>query len=194
MDCNKIGALIRRLRAEKGMTQSELAAALNVSDRAVSKWERGAGCPDISLLSSLSAVFGVNIEKLLEGEMSPNRKDSGNLKRLRFYICPDCGNLLMCTGNPEIYCCSRRLAASQPQPANAAHALTIEHIDGELCVTLNHKMDKAGYISFIAYVANERALLVKLYPEGDALARFPEMRGGRFYVYCTEHGLFVQNQ
>ena len=52
------------------MTQKELAAKLNVSDKAVSKWERGLSCPDISLLSPLSNIFGVTVTELLDGKRS----------------------------------------------------------------------------------------------------------------------------
>ena len=69
MDCAKIGELIRRLRREKGYTQRALAAEIGVSDKAVSKWERGLGCPDVSLLGALSAKLGVNLEELLAGEL-----------------------------------------------------------------------------------------------------------------------------
>ena len=65
MDREKIGALLRQLRLERGMTQKEAALALQISDKTISKWERGLGCPDISMLPSLSALFGVPIEKLL---------------------------------------------------------------------------------------------------------------------------------
>lgn len=67
MDNDKSGALISSLRKEKGYTQRQLAEALHVSDKAVSKWECGLGCPDVSLLGALSSVLGVNIEKILEG-------------------------------------------------------------------------------------------------------------------------------
>ena len=53
MDTNLIGTLIRRLRTEHKLTQRQLALQLNVSDKAVSKWERGLGCPDVSLLPAL---------------------------------------------------------------------------------------------------------------------------------------------
>ena len=61
MDCAKVGRLIYRLRHEKGMTQRVLADALGVSDKAISKWERGLGCPDVTLLRALSAVLGADI-------------------------------------------------------------------------------------------------------------------------------------
>ena len=50
MDHEQIGRLIRSLRREQGLTQLQLASLLNVSDKAVSKWERGLGCPEVSLL------------------------------------------------------------------------------------------------------------------------------------------------
>jgi hypothetical protein len=60
MDCKKSGALIRRLRLGKDMTQSALAEILGVSVQAVSKWERGLGYPDVSLINALSSILGVD--------------------------------------------------------------------------------------------------------------------------------------
>ena len=61
MDQKKTGALIRVLRLEKGLTQQGLAELLGVSNRAVSKWERGLGSPDLSLLPALSLQLGVDL-------------------------------------------------------------------------------------------------------------------------------------
>ena len=58
MDTEKMGALIAKMRKEKGLTQKELADQLHVTDRAVSKWERGICCPDISLLEDLANILG----------------------------------------------------------------------------------------------------------------------------------------
>ena len=68
MDKAKTGALIAAARREKNMTQRELAQALHVSDRAVSKWERGAGFPDVSLLEPLADALGLSVLDLLRGE------------------------------------------------------------------------------------------------------------------------------
>mgnify|MGYP002559636325 CR=1 FL=1 len=68
MDKIKTGALIAAARKEKDMTQKELAAALHVSDRAISKWERGAGFPDISLLEPLADALDLGVLDLLRGE------------------------------------------------------------------------------------------------------------------------------
>jgi len=63
----KIGAFIRDLRVERGMTQQQLADRLGITDKAVSKWERGLCCPDITLLRPLSDALGVTVTELLAG-------------------------------------------------------------------------------------------------------------------------------
>ena len=70
MDRNKTGALIAQTRKERNMTQKELADKLHVSDRAVSKWERGAGFPDVSLLEPLAETLGLQVLYLLRGEQT----------------------------------------------------------------------------------------------------------------------------
>lgn len=68
MNNEKMGQFISELRKSKQMTQKELAEKLNISDKAVSKWERGLSCPDISLLSPLAGLLGVTTTDLLNGE------------------------------------------------------------------------------------------------------------------------------
>lgn len=68
MNTEKIGKFIASKRKEKNMTQRELASKLKVTDRAVSKWERGMGCHDISLLEELSKILNISIVELLNGE------------------------------------------------------------------------------------------------------------------------------
>ena len=68
MDHTKIGGLIRRLRQERGLTQRQLAERMGISDKTVSKWERGMGCPDLSLLPELSDIFRVDLDQLLTPE------------------------------------------------------------------------------------------------------------------------------
>ncbi|MBO4241944.1 MAG: helix-turn-helix transcriptional regulator [Clostridiales bacterium] len=67
MDKEKTGHLITELRKEKGMTQKQLADALNVTDKAVSKWERGLSFPDVSMLEPISEILDVSILEILEG-------------------------------------------------------------------------------------------------------------------------------
>jgi len=64
----KMGQFISELRKSQKMTQKDLAVKLHISDKAVSKWERGLSCPDTSLLSPLSDILGITISELLKGE------------------------------------------------------------------------------------------------------------------------------
>ena len=192
MDSSKIGKLIFDLRKEKNMTQKELADALYLSDRTISKWERGAGCPDVSLLSRLSEVFGVNVEQILAGELNPNDKDGGNMRKIKFYVCTDCGNVLFSTGDAYISCCGRKLSALAVDADSNKPTMTIEEVEYDYFVTIDHDMTKTHFISFVAYVGYDRVLLIKLYPEQNAEVRFPQMHGGKLYAYCNKHGLWEQ--
>lgn len=191
MDCSKVGNLIYRLRRENNMTQKQLADTMNISDKTISKWERGLGCPDVSLLGELSDILGVNIEKLLSGDLAPNPVDGGNMNKIRFYVCPDCGNVLTGTGEAEISCCGRRLMPLEARKVDEAHDLTAEVVEEDYYITFSHEMSKTHYISFAAYVTTDKLLLIKLYPEQEAAIRFPRLYGGRLYYYCSKHGLYV---
>lgn len=78
MKNEKMGQLISELRKSNQMTQKDLAAKLHVSDKAVSKWERGLSFPDISLLLPLSDILGVTTAELLNGEK--NNSEETNMK------------------------------------------------------------------------------------------------------------------
>lgn len=71
MDASKTGAFIAQLRKEKGYTQKELAEKLNVSDKAISRWETGKGFPETTLLKPISDELSVSISELLSGERIP---------------------------------------------------------------------------------------------------------------------------
>ena len=74
MDKEKTGQLITELRKEKGLTQKQLADVLNVTDKAVSKWERGLSFPDISMLEPLSEVLDISIMEILAGEKQDEKE------------------------------------------------------------------------------------------------------------------------
>ncbi len=65
MDSGKTGALIAEARKAMGLTQRQLAETLHISDRTVSKWERGAGFPDVALLEPLADALGLTVRSLL---------------------------------------------------------------------------------------------------------------------------------
>ena len=67
MDTDRFAAFITQLRKERGLTQKELADRLNVTDKAVSKWETGKGFPDLKLLEPLARELGVSLVELMQG-------------------------------------------------------------------------------------------------------------------------------
>ena len=84
MNKEKTGALIAELRKEKGLTQEQLGEKLFVTDKAVSKWERGASAPGVDLLEKLAEVLGVTVTELLAGERvaEEERLDRAQLQAL----------------------------------------------------------------------------------------------------------------
>lgn len=194
MDCKKVGILIHGLRKEKKLTQKQLADAMNISDKTISKWERGLGCPDVSLLHELSDVLNVNIEKILLGDLDPNNADGGNIKKIKFYVCPTCGNIIISTGEAELSCCGRKLIPLIAKPSDKDHHLQVETIEDDYYITFLHEMSKEHYINFIAYVACDRIFMVRLYPEQSGEVRFPKLYGGKLYFGCNQHGLWVNGE
>lgn len=189
MDARNTGTLIRALREERGLTQRQLANALGVTDKAVSKWERGCGCPDIELLGGLSACLGTPVETLLDGRMAVDARMGGTMKRTAFRVCPACGNVVTTTGDAEVSCCGRKLEALDARPADDAHRPQIDFIEGDLYLTFDHLMDKDHHLGFVAAVGHDRMACEKLYPEQGAEARLPHLGGAKLYTYCTAHGL-----
>lgn len=97
MDQVKTGEMIRSLRQRQGLTQAQLAGMIGVSDKAVSKWERGCGAPDISLLPCLSEALKTDIDALLRGDTEEKDMSTQNMKRMKFYVCPGSVLLWYCT-------------------------------------------------------------------------------------------------
>jgi transcriptional regulator with XRE-family HTH domain len=192
VNCDKIGKLISTLRKEKALTQKQIADRMNISDKTVSKWERGLGCPDVSLLPELSHILGVNIEEILSGKIELNEIIGGNMKKLQFYVCPHCSNFLTATGAATISCCGKRLEPLAAAKADGTHLLTVEPVEDELYVSAAHEMKKEHYLSFVAFVTGDKALLVKQYPEWNLQFRFQKFGHGKLYFFCTSHGLFYQ--
>ena len=191
MDCRKVGNLLFTLRKERNMTQKEVADAMNISDKTISKWERGLGLPDVSLLGELSEIFHVNIEKILSGNLDPNDNDGGNMKKVKFYVCDKCGNIVNCTGEAEVSCCGRKLEALVAKTCDNMHSIKVEDVEDDYYITIQHEMRKEHYISFFAYIMYDRVLIIRLYPEQNAELRIPRMQGRKMYFYCNQHGLWV---
>lgn len=184
------GAMIRRLRERKKMTQHQLAEKLNVTDKAISKWETNHGYPSISLVEQLADALGVSIIELFSGESVINTNRSFNMLRMKFYVCPICGNVICSTGEAVISCCGIVLPALEAEPADDAHHLCVDRVEDEYYVTCPHDMSKKHHISFIAAVKDDGCEIKKLYPEGNAEARFKISRTNYLLYYCNIHGLF----
>lgn len=193
MDCQKTGLLIRSLRKEKQMTQLELAERMNISDKTISKWERGLGCPDVSLLPELSNILGIDMETLLAGELDANQSVGGNMKKLKFYVCPDCGNLITTTSAAAISCCGKKLSALTLQKPAEQDKLKVEIVEQEYYVSSGHEMTREHYIAFTAILTGDSVLLKKMYPEWNMQTRLPYYLRGMLVWYCTRHGLFCQS-
>ena len=112
----------------------------------------GAGLPDAGLLPELSRILKIPAEQFLSGELPANRKDVRNMKRIRFYRCPQCGNLLTSTNEAHISCCGRSLSPLLPRKAEGEHFFQAKRSDGEWYLTTAHPMKKEPFLTFAAWV------------------------------------------
>ena len=187
------GAVIKELREKKQMTQAELAQKLCVSDKTISKWETGKGYPDISLLEPIARVFKISVTELISGNTIHNANISANMLRSKFYVCPVCGNVIHSMGEAVVQCHGILLSPSQPEETDEAHMILVERMDDEYYVRIDHDMTKGHYISFVAALSADKMQMVKLYPEGNAEARFKINGVKKLLFYCNRDGQFSLN-
>ncbi len=190
MDNYVTGTTIRSLRESRGMTQEELAACIHVSAKAVSKWETGRGFPDVSLLEPLASALGISVIEILSGCTVRNRNRSANMLRGRLYVCPVCGNIILAAGEAVVSCCGITLPPLEAEKADEEHLIRTEVVEDEYFVSVQHPMTKEHYISFLMAVSDQGNQFVKLYPEGNAEARFKIRGVKKLCAYCNRHGLF----
>lgn len=184
------GAVIKRLREEKNMTQLLLAERLSVSAKTVSKWETAKGYPDITLLESIANALSVSISELLSGNTVTNSNVSANMLRSHFYVCPVCGNIIHSMGETVIQCHGLQLQPEEAEETDENHKIFTEQVEDEYYVQVEHDMSKQHYISFIAAVSVDKMQMVKLYLQGNAEARFKMNGVKKIYFYCNRSGLF----
>lgn len=184
------GKAIKELREKRKITQKELAEKINVSDKAVSKWETGRGLPDIAILEDLSRALGTSITELLTGDLRENENQAGNMRKTHFYVCPICGNIITSVGQGTFSCCGVTMPEQEGEKCDDDHMINIETEDDEYHLTINHPMNKSHYVSFIAYVTCDNSELVKLYPEQDISVRLRKKGHGILYAYCNRHGMY----
>ena len=189
MDTYITGQTVKRLREEKGITQTQLAELIGVSSKAVSKWETSKGLPDISLIEPLSKALGVSVLEIMSGDTVINKNLSSNILFSKFYVCPVCGNVIHTTGATVISCCGITLPPLEAEEVDEEHSIAIEPIEDEKFITVHHPMTKNHFISFMAYVTSDKTQFIKLYPEGNAETRMQFRGRGYLYIYCNRHGL-----
>ena len=114
------------------------------------------------------------------------------MKQTRFFLCPQCGNLITASGSAALACCGRTLTPLEPKRPDPDHQLTIEQVENEWYLTSPHPMTKDHHLSFAALVTSERVILVRRWPEWDFQVRLPRGEHGLLYWHCTQHGLFRQ--
>ena len=190
MDLYVTGAMIKRLREERKMTQNQLAEKLNVSDKTVSKWENAKGYPDISLIEPIAEALGISVMELLSGNDIVNANISSNMLRTKWYICPICGNIIHSVGEAMISCHGIALPPLSAEETDEFHQISIEQVEDEYYIEIKHDMTKEHYISFIAALSDNCVQLVKLYPEGSAEARFKMNRIRELFFYCNKDGAY----
>ena len=161
------GNTIRTLREKNGITQKELAEIIGVSDKTISKWETNKGLPDIGIIEELAKALRVSLPELFTGDLKTNENVSGNMKKIQFYVCPICGNVITAVGEGHFSCCGITLPKQESESMNGEHSVFIETIDDEYSITMLHPMNKEHYVSFVAYVTSGSVEIVKLYPEQD---------------------------
>ncbi len=185
------GNVIKELRIKNNMTQKDLASELGVSDKTISKWETQKGLPDIGMIEDLAKVLKVSITELFTGNVISNENLSANMRKVSFYVCPVCGNVISAIGEGNYSCHGILLPKAEVEELDEAHAIHIEEIDGEYYVTMQHDMTKKHSVSFFAYVTSNVFQMIKLYPEQMAESRFMKRGHGIVYGYCNRHGLFM---
>ena len=190
MDRYLTGATIKALREKQGLTQAQLAERLAVSDKAVSKWETGAGYPDITLLEPIAEALRVSVAELLAGAALENANVGANMLKSCFYVCPVCGNSIHAMGEAHVSCHGIVLPPLAPEPVDTGHAVRVTCEADELFVQVEHAMSKLHHIVFLPAVSPDCVQIARLYPEGPAEAHFKRSGVGCLYLYCNRDGLF----
>ena len=144
----------------------------------------------MSALSTLADILGVSERILLCGDLVQNTEVSGNMKRIKFFVCPHCGSIMQGVGESTVVCCGKTLEALKPVQTDECHCISVSDIDNDFFIEINHPMTKDHYISFVVYSGFDRVMMIRMYPEQDSSVRIPKMFRGKIYFYCNQHGLF----
>lgn len=133
-----------------------------------------------------------NVNLDLSGDVLSIRpaRDSTTMADVNFYVCPVCGNVLYGTGKVQLNCHGHNLEPLEARNPEGIMDYSIETVEDEYYVTVNHEMSKQDYMSFMACASADRVQIVKLFPEGMATARFKRELARYIYFYSEKDGLF----
>ncbi len=132
----------------------------------------------------------MSITELFSGDTVENKNISANVEKIKFYVCPICGNIITSVGETMVSCHGINLKPLEAEASDEKHQIDVSRVEDEYYVNINHTMTKNHYISFIAAVSKDRLQLVKLYPESSAETRFKISRVNKIYYYCNKDGLY----
>ncbi len=192
MNYEKISTTLKFLRLQKNMTQKQLAEKLNLTEQAISKWERGHGLPDISTCPLLADIFGVDTDVILTGCLEENKEVGNNMKNLNYYICPICGNTIAASSEANVSCCGRPIQAASMRKAADDEKMTVETVEDEHYIFCDHPMTKEDYISLTIFASTEKLEVTKHYPEWNFQMRIPKSRHGQVIWYTKKQGFLYQ--
>lgn len=136
------------------------------------------------------SFMGAILPSLKRWSVVENKNVSAKVSRGKFYVCPDCGNIVWSMGEVVASCCGNSLSPLEASEADEAHSGTREVVDGCHLVTMNHPMTKEHYVTFIACVGDDLVRIKRLYPEQEAMASFFIQGPCKIYAHCNKHGLF----
>jgi len=145
------------------------------------------------LLEPIASVLGVSVTELISGNTVSNANVSANMLRSLIYVCPVCGNIVHSMGESVIQCHGILLTPCQAEETDENHMIFIERVEDEYYVRIEHDMIKQHYISFVAALSADKLQMIKLYPEGNAEARFKINGVRKILFYCNRDGLFSIN-
>ena len=133
------------------------------------------------------------MDNIKVGKLNRNELLGGNMKKIKFYVCPDCGNLVTSMADTSVTCCGKKLKAITPVKATGEEKLSVQMIENDFSISSEHEMTKDHYITFVALISSDTVMLKKQYPEWDLQVRIPVFAHGRLLWYCNKHGLFYQD-
>lgn len=119
-------------------------------------------------------------------------------ENINFYKCSICGNIIELVegDNTKITCCGKpveHLMSNMVDASIEKHVPVYDKVEDEIVVRVGeveHPMDKAHYIMWVAQVIGNRVTRVQLYPEQSTVTRFPYIKNSIIYAYCNIHGLW----